>query len=202
MRLFGEHGYTATTVAEIEAAAGLSPGSGGLYTHFRSKQDLLRAGLESVLSPPPTEVTSPAATARATATATGKVTGEGTSQSAPPLAPMLEGIARAGLARLQQDRDFNRVLVRDLRSVPELLQMSADREIRPVHKALADVLLHAGLPDEVDGTAAAAVLIGAISHYWLFVDIFGSHPAEVSENAFITALVRMADAVLSPKESS
>lgn len=29
MRLFGEKGYEATTIAEIEAAAGLTPGSGG-----------------------------------------------------------------------------------------------------------------------------------------------------------------------------
>jgi hypothetical protein len=35
MRLFGEQGYAATTVVEIEAAAGLSPGSGSLDRHFR-----------------------------------------------------------------------------------------------------------------------------------------------------------------------
>src|SRR5262245_66296506 len=45
MRLFGEHGYAATTIAEIEAAAGLSPGSGALYRHFRSKRELLEAGV-------------------------------------------------------------------------------------------------------------------------------------------------------------
>ena len=44
MRLFGEQGYAATTVAEIEAAAGLSPGSGSLYRHFPSKQALLAEG--------------------------------------------------------------------------------------------------------------------------------------------------------------
>ncbi|MGH9208726.1 MAG: TetR/AcrR family transcriptional regulator, partial [Acidimicrobiales bacterium] len=31
MRLFGEQGYKATSVAQIEAAAGLAPGSGALY---------------------------------------------------------------------------------------------------------------------------------------------------------------------------
>lgn len=46
MRLFGEQGYRATSVAQIEAAAGLSPGAGGLYHHFPSKQAVLSAGIE------------------------------------------------------------------------------------------------------------------------------------------------------------
>ncbi len=46
MRLFGEQGYRATTVVQIEEAAGLSPGSGGLYHHFRSKEDLLAEGID------------------------------------------------------------------------------------------------------------------------------------------------------------
>ena len=43
MRLFGEQGYQATSVAQIEAAAGLAPGSGALYHHFKSKEALLEA---------------------------------------------------------------------------------------------------------------------------------------------------------------
>jgi AcrR family transcriptional regulator len=49
MRLFGESGYQATSVAQIEAAAGLAPGSGALYHHFRSKQALLEAGIDRQL---------------------------------------------------------------------------------------------------------------------------------------------------------
>ena len=41
MDLFGRQGYHATTVAQIEAAAGLSAGAGGLYRHFKSKRALL-----------------------------------------------------------------------------------------------------------------------------------------------------------------
>ena len=43
LRLFADRGYAATSVAEIEAAAGLSPGAGGLYRHFRSKEEVLAA---------------------------------------------------------------------------------------------------------------------------------------------------------------
>ncbi|ORB84866.1 TetR family transcriptional regulator [Mycobacterium kansasii] len=49
MRLFGEQGYSATSVAQIEAAAGLAPGSGALYHHFKSKQALLDAGIDRQL---------------------------------------------------------------------------------------------------------------------------------------------------------
>ncbi|MBS4727224.1 TetR/AcrR family transcriptional regulator [Mycobacterium sp. SM1] len=49
MRLFSERGYQATSVAEIEAAAGLAPGSGALYHHFKSKQELLEAGIDRQL---------------------------------------------------------------------------------------------------------------------------------------------------------
>jgi AcrR family transcriptional regulator len=41
MRLFSTKGFEATSVSQIEAAAGLSPGSGALYRHFASKEALL-----------------------------------------------------------------------------------------------------------------------------------------------------------------
>jgi len=49
MRLFGEQGYQATSITQIEAAAGLAPGSGALYHHFKSKDALLEAGIDRQL---------------------------------------------------------------------------------------------------------------------------------------------------------
>lgn len=49
MRLFSQQGYKATSVAQIEAAAGLAPGSGALYHHFKSKELLLQAGIDRQL---------------------------------------------------------------------------------------------------------------------------------------------------------
>jgi AcrR family transcriptional regulator len=49
MRLFSEQGYQETSVAQIEAAAGLAPGSGALYHHFKSKEALLEAGIDRQL---------------------------------------------------------------------------------------------------------------------------------------------------------
>jgi AcrR family transcriptional regulator len=46
MRLFSDKGFEATSVAQIEAAAGLAAGSGALYRHFKSKDALLTAGID------------------------------------------------------------------------------------------------------------------------------------------------------------
>jgi AcrR family transcriptional regulator len=40
--LFARQGYSSTSVADIQQACGLSPGSGALYKHFPSKKALLR----------------------------------------------------------------------------------------------------------------------------------------------------------------
>lgn len=50
MRLFAERGFRGTSVAQIEHAAGLSPGSGGLYHHFDTKDAVLAAAVARHLS--------------------------------------------------------------------------------------------------------------------------------------------------------
>jgi AcrR family transcriptional regulator len=49
MHLFSTKGYEATSVSQIEAAAGLAAGSGALYHHFKSKEALLEAGIDRQL---------------------------------------------------------------------------------------------------------------------------------------------------------
>jgi AcrR family transcriptional regulator len=49
MRLFSDRGFEATSVSQIEAAAGLSAGSGALYRHFKSKDALLVAVIDRQL---------------------------------------------------------------------------------------------------------------------------------------------------------
>lgn len=49
MRLFSEHGFRATSITQIEKAAGLVPGCGALYNHFKSKEALLAAGIDRQL---------------------------------------------------------------------------------------------------------------------------------------------------------
>jgi AcrR family transcriptional regulator len=49
MRLFSAQGYSQTSVAQIEQAAGLAAGSGALYHHFKSKEELVEAGIDRQL---------------------------------------------------------------------------------------------------------------------------------------------------------
>jgi AcrR family transcriptional regulator len=187
MRLFGIQGYSGTTVSEIEAAAGLSGGSGSLYRHFPSKEALLSAGIREQIARggellSRIQEASPAAGA--------------------PLRSSLTAIALAGLRRLEQEQDFNRILVKDLSLFPELLEIARTQEIARMHVAIADWLRsHASLGGESkDWAAMATVIIGSISHYWLLRDIFGAHPAHVDEERFLTALVEMVVAALASTE--
>lgn len=178
MRLFGEQGYAATSVAQIEEAAGLSPGSGSLYRHFRSKQELLEAGVGRVIdsyADVPPAVRTPTDTA-----------------------DLLRAAARAGLRRMDEDRDVSRLLFRGLDAFPELLSRFGDDEIRSVQRTTAAMLadLAPEGTEQADWGAVAAVLQGATAHYWLMRDLFGTHPTGVSEKRFVAALVAMTLAVL------
>jgi AcrR family transcriptional regulator len=183
MRLFGEQGYAATTIAQIEAAAGLSPGSGSLYRHFPSKQALLAEGVrqqiaagEELLS----FISDPASFATF------------------GLLERLVVIARAGLRRLDQERDLTWLLVRDLARFPDLLAEMAQEEIEPVYRVVATWLAEQAGPGaaERDWPALAAVLVNATTHYWLLGDIFGEDPAGIDEDRYVAALAELAAALL------
>jgi AcrR family transcriptional regulator len=186
MDLFGRQGYRATTIAQIEQAAGLAPGAGGLYRHFPSKRALLEAGLRrqfdaghelaELLDPSQLD---PAALSRGDA-----------------VAPLV-AVARAGLRRLEQERDLNRVLVRDLADFPDLLAEVRDRELRRVHGALvawlrtSPAVLRGETDSDID--ALAAVLMGAVSHFWIMRDVFGGeHPLGIDEERYLTTLAALA----------
>jgi AcrR family transcriptional regulator len=171
MDLFGRRGYHATTIAQIEAAAGLSAGAGGLYRHFRSKRALLEEGLDRQ------------------------------TEAGRPLLAYLDGVdlpadrrerflavARAGLARLEQERDVNRLLLRDLASFPDLLERVRERELRRVLDAVTGFLRRES-PAAEDPQALAAVVLAAVSHYWIMADVFGGrHPHDVDAERFLRTL--------------
>jgi AcrR family transcriptional regulator len=46
LALFAAEGYRGTTIRKVEEAAGLTPGAGGMYRHFRSKEALLLAAVD------------------------------------------------------------------------------------------------------------------------------------------------------------
>ena len=193
MRLFGEQGYAATTIAQIEAAAGLSPGSGALYKHFRSKADVLAEGVGGLIDDG-VQLRALLETQRTNS-----------DLERLPLRDRVEVVARAGLRRLEDERDFNRVLVRDLQKFPALLARAKTDEISSNHKGLATWLSRqaegAQRHTDRDWDAVAAVAMDATAHYWLLQDVFGGeHPTGVSEERYLAALIDLTTALLEPHD--
>lgn len=182
MRLFGEKGYAATSVAQIEAAAGLSPGSGSLYKHFRSKEELLETGLDRLLSSTDRALPQP----------------PGPSSDPPGPSDPLTALARAGLRRMEQDRDLNRLVFRGLGEFPRLLQRFGSGEIGRIHEAATALLTDQAGPEhqEQDWEAITLVLQGAVAHYWLLTDVFGEHPTGVDEERLVAGVAALAGALL------
>jgi AcrR family transcriptional regulator len=196
LRLFGEQGFARTSVAQIEAEAGLSGGAGGLYRHFRSKNDLLVAAVKSRLEQkqewaqyldPGFSIVAMLDAVAPDANMVDRVT-------------LLCGI---GLARLEHNRDVTRVLFRDNTIDKEVLETFRKEEYEasmPVFtRGLAEL---SGDPDS-DWQAVAAVLIGAVAHFWMITDIFdGDHPAAVDAERYLRATAELVAARLSWTDSS
>lgn len=178
MDLFGRQGYHTTTVAQIEAAAGLSAGAGGLYRHCPSKRALLEEGLRRQAGagrPLLAYLDDPDALA-------------GLSRRDRFLA-----VARAGLRRLGEERDVNRLLLRDLAAFPDLLEQVRRQELVRVHEAVTAFLAREDPSGGRDQAAVAAVLMAAISHYWVMADVFdGRHPHDIDPERFLGALTDLA----------
>lgn len=175
MRLFGEQGYAATTIAQIEAAAGLSPGSGSLYRHFRSKQELLEQGVRTQLEG--------AADLRA-------LLGDERGLDDLGLPERLRVVLRTAIARLERGRDLIWMLFRDYRAFPELMERLREDQMSRVGEAFARWLqVQPELRDaDCDWPAVAGVLIAAVSHYWLLRDSFGTEPFDVDEDRYLAAI--------------
>jgi AcrR family transcriptional regulator len=177
LELFARQGYSGTSVAQIERAAGLKPGAGGLYAHFNSKAELLAAAIE-----------------RSAALAD-----IGYSMlDALPLSDLrseLTLIARGSFALYDAAQTWIRLALREGDQHPELFNDARERLTARAYRYLADLLaskITAGQFVEHDPQAVADVLFGAITNYWMQSRIFDWQPNDVSQEAFITAWVDLA----------
>lgn len=159
MQCFGDKGYAATTMSEIEAAAGLVPRTGGTYRHFSSKQAILEAAIEDELA--------------------------ANDEVLAPVPETLEGAARDGLAQLDRQRNLTRVMFRDLDQFPDLMASVVERLIRGPYRLVAE-RTEAVAPG-VDGEAMAAVMVGALVNYKVIEAMVGERPGGVDEDRLVTA---------------
>jgi AcrR family transcriptional regulator len=175
MRLFSEHGYAATSVAKIEAAAGLTPGAGGLYHHFVSKEAVLAAGIERRLSKLGAlreirNVLGPLGDVKAELTLT----------------------ARYILAELDSESELLRILASDARNRPQLLKTAVDQLVSSMFTGFATWIgerAERAIAEE-EARAIAAFGLGSLLSSRLLRDILGIQ-APVEDEKLVETWVQM-----------
>jgi AcrR family transcriptional regulator len=180
MRLFSEHGYTATSIAKIEAAAGLTPGAGGLYHHFESKEAVLAAGIERQLAR--------LGALREIRNVLG---------SLGDLRAELTLTARYVLAELDSESELLRILASDARNRPQLLTAAVEQLVSSTFTGFAAWIGERSerpLTDD-EARAIAAFGLGSLLSSRLLRDVLGI-PAQVDDQALVDTWTRMMAAAL------
>jgi AcrR family transcriptional regulator len=180
MILFSQHGYAATSIAKIEAAAGLTPGAGGIYHHFASKEAVLAAGIERQLAR-----LGALREIRNVLGSLGDVRAE------------LTLTARYVLAELDSESELLRILASDVRSRPQLLRSAVDQLVSSTFTGFAAWIGERAArevpPDEA--SAIAAVGLGSLLSSRLLRDVLGI-PAQVDDEQLVDTWVAMMIAAL------
>jgi AcrR family transcriptional regulator len=178
IELFAERGYRATTVGDIETAAGLAPRSGALYQHFKGKQQLLEATLDRQL-----------AAMDDLDAALGML----------PLGDLraeLTLLARWNLASLDRRADLTRFVRRDAHLLPEPVRTRLYERLVATPYALVVGWLErrfreAGV-DPPDLQTLALILIESMSAYRDLRRLFGRIPGDVDDDRFVDGWVDIA----------
>ncbi|TDD65659.1 TetR/AcrR family transcriptional regulator [Actinomadura darangshiensis] len=179
LRLFADRGYAATSVAEIEAAAGLSPGAGGLYRHFRSKEEVLASAIREHIDRTRRQISD--------------VLDHSTSYKGRPLEIRLQMTCQAGLAKMREEQDLIRVLFRDLDQFPNLVAEMREGIVNPLYDGIATWL---STQPEFEGSdedwpAVASILGGAVVNYWLANESMYEPPTRIDERRFVESWARL-----------
>jgi AcrR family transcriptional regulator len=180
MHLFSEHGYAGTSIAKIEAAAGLTPGAGGIYHHFPSKEAVLAAGVERRLARLGAlreirEVLGSLGDLRAELTLT----------------------ARYILAELDSESELLRILASEARSRPQLLGAAVEQLLGSTYGGFSAWLAErsARALSEEEAAAVATLGLGSLLSTRLLRDVLGAAPA-VADPVLVEAWVQMMAASL------
>jgi len=158
---FGSRGYAATTIADIERAAGLSVGAGGTYRHFKSKQEILEAVVDAVVG----------------------VADEGIA----PTSTDIEAVAHQMLDYMRAD--LMRIYLRDLDEFPEQRKRINERTITGSYQVLAKRIAEAN--PLVDAEAAAAVVLGSLINFRTNEVLVGEDANGVNRERFVRTWATM-----------
>lgn len=174
MRLFAERGYDATSAAEIERSAGLTPGAGGLFHHFRNKEAVLAAGIERQL-------------ARLEAV-------RHIRRAVPPLCDLraeLMLVARYVFLELEEEEELLCVLLSQGRQRPHLLAGAVEQVVRGTFEEFAALLGRSG------GTeVGAALALGSLVAFASAELLLGRSLVDADREEVIATWVDMVVALL------
>ncbi|WP_344276841.1 TetR/AcrR family transcriptional regulator [Actinomadura napierensis] len=168
LRLFAEKGYAATSVGAIEEAAGLSPRSGALYTHFGSKEEVMAAAVDDAVR---------------------------LAETGFALAPMLPLgdlkaeltlVARGSLVLMNNWRNLIRVMTKERDHFPAVMADARTRLFAKSHEFLAEWLASKA-PDAAgrDFEAITVIWLGALENYWLTCNLHDGPPFGMDEERFV-----------------
>src|SRR6478609_5677143 len=171
LRLFAERGYSATSVAEIEAASGLSPGAGGLYRHFKSKYEVLAAAMNEHAARTRTQIAE-------------TLTEMSAVDPSVDIEERLAHLCKAGLAKVREESELTRVFFRDLSQFPELVAIVREGLLQPMFDAITTWFR--AQPEyedaKLDWNGISAVLGGSVVHYRLFQATVGESPGHAEKD--------------------
>jgi AcrR family transcriptional regulator len=183
LSLFAEQGYEATSIGEIETAAGLAPRSGALYKHFPSKRALIDAALAERFG------------------AMDEIVERLELMPDGDLRAELDFAGRLALGELERERDLCRLVMKEGDRFPELARAFHAGVVERGH-AMARAWIGAraaqlGLPD-ADLDAIAQVMTDALVGYVLQQNMFGPDAVAVERERVLAAWVSLGLAYLDP----
>jgi AcrR family transcriptional regulator len=174
IRLFAARGYRGTTVGQIEAAAGLTPRSGGLYKHFHSKEQVLEAAIERHVA---------------------EIEAVRSALELMPLGDLrseLTFVARWVLQELKEEQELMRIVQKDGDQFPELVVEVHERIVSRGHEEAHKLIARLVEENDVDVSnprALAAVALSSLVNYRVEERMFGVPPGGVEVDDFIEAWV-------------
>lgn len=168
---FAARGYAATTIADIEEAAGLSVGAGGTYRHFASKHAMLEAVIDAAVNVPDDEI-----------------------------APPSDDIERVAHDMLDyMNTDMLRIYLRDLDDFPEQRRRINERTINTSYRVVAGRI--AANDPTIDAEAAAAVILGSLINFRVNEALIGDDANGVSRERFVKTWAAIYRSLLEPSLS-
>ncbi|OBF86091.1 TetR family transcriptional regulator [Mycobacterium sp. 852002-51163_SCH5372311] len=181
LKLFAEKGYAAASVADIQRASGLAPGSGALYKHFASKRELLEAAVEyridSIVSAREQyDAEEPGSVEHAVRTA-----------------------GRLIWNNLKQSEDLLKVMLREPDELGDLDEKTWQVITDNAYQRFADELKRSNSSGRTripDPEAIAAVAIGSLSYAATLQALTGRSPGNIDDDRYFEAWVNQTTSVL------